>query len=135
MSKSYGNTINMFASKKELKKQVMSIVTDSTPLEEPKNPDNNIAKIYALFASIEKQNELKEKFLAGNFGYGHAKTELLNAILEYFGEAREKREKLVENRAYVEEVLHEGAKKARAIAREKVMRAKEAVGLIGNAYK
>ena len=135
MSKSYGNTINMFASKKELKKQVMSIVTDSTPLEEPKNPDNNIAKIYALFASIEKQNELKEKFLAGNFGYGHAKTELLNAILEYFGEAREKREKLVENRAYVEEVLHEGAKKARAIAREKVIRAKEAVGLIGNAYR
>lgn len=135
MSKSYGNTINMFASKKELKKQVMSIVTDSTPLEEPKNPDNNIAKIYALFASIEKQNELKEKFLAGNFGYGHAKTELLNAILEYFGEAREKREKLVENRAYVEEVLYEGAKKARAIAREKVIRAKEAVGLIGNAYR
>ena len=59
----------MFASKKELKKQVMSIVTDSTPLEEPKDPNNNIAKLYALFASIEKQNELKEKFLAGNFGY------------------------------------------------------------------
>ena len=135
MSKSYGNTINMFASKKELKKQVMSIVTDSTHLEEPKDPNNNIAKLYALFASIEKQNELKEKFLTGNFGYGHAKTELLNAILEYFGEARERREHLVENSDYVQEVLNEGAKKARAIAREKIMRAKEAVGLIGNAYK
>lgn len=72
----------------------MSIVTDSTPLEEPKNPDNNISKIYALFNNIDKQNELKDKFLAGNFGYGHAKTELLNSILEYFGKAREKEKNL-----------------------------------------
>ena len=135
MSKSYGNTINMFASKKDLKKQIMSIVTDSTPLEEPKNPDNNIAKLYALFASIEKQNEMKEKFLAGNYGYGHAKTELLNAVLEYFGEARERREKLAQDMNYIHDVLFEGGKKARAIAQEKVMKAKEAVGIIGNMYK
>ena len=105
MSKSYGNTINMFASKKELKKQVMSIVTDSTPLEDPKDPNNNVAKLYALFASIEKQNEMKEKFLAGNYGYGHAKTEVLNAILEYFGEARERREELAKDTDYINEVL------------------------------
>ena len=135
MSKSYGNTINMFASKKELKKQVMSIVTDSTPLEDPKDPNNNVAKLYALFASIEKQNEMKEKFLAGNYGYGYAKTEVLNAILEYFGEARERREELAKDTDYINEVLYEGGKKARAIAQEKIMKAKEAVGIIGNLYK
>ena len=134
MSKSYNNTITMFATKKKLKEQVMSIVTDSTPLEEPKNPDNNVAKLYALFNNVEKQNELKDKFLAGNFGYGHAKTELLNSILEYFGEARERREKLVQDMDYVKDVLNEGSKKARAIAIEKIKKAKEAVGLVGNIY-
>lgn len=134
MSKSYGNTINMFATKNELKKQVMSIVTDSTPLEEPKNPDNNIAKLYALFTNIDKQNELKEKFLAGNFGYGHAKTELLNEILNYFGDAREKREHLKKNMDEVHDILKEGSKKARAIAIEKIKKAKEIVGLVGNIY-
>lgn len=64
MSKSYGNIINMFASKKQLKQQVMSIVTDSTPLEEPKRSNNNIATIYALFNNIDKQNELKRKILS-----------------------------------------------------------------------
>ncbi|MGL4641749.1 tryptophan--tRNA ligase [Cetobacterium sp.] len=135
MSKSYGNTINMFASKKELKKQVMSIVTDSTPLEEPKNPDNNIVKLYELFATKEAVEEMKAKFVAGNYGYGHAKTELLNAILDYFKDAREKREELANNMEYVEEVLAKGATKARAIAREKLTAAKIAVGLAGNAYR
>ena len=135
MSKSYGNTINMFASKKELKKQVMSIVTDSTPLEEPKNPDNNITKLYELFATKEQVEEMKAKFVAGNYGYGHAKNELLNAILEYFKEARERREELVNNMDYVKEVLTKGSIKARAIAKEKITKAKVAVGLAGNAYK
>ncbi len=135
MSKSYGNTINMFASKKELKKQVMSIVTDSTPLEEPKDPNNNIVKLYELFATKEQVEEMKAKFIAGNYGYGHAKTELLNAILDYFQEAREKREELVNNIEYVETVLAKGAEKARAIAREKITAAKKAVGLAGNAYR
>jgi len=134
MSKSYNNTINMFVTKKKLKEQVMSIVTDSTPLEEPKNPDNNISKLYALFNNIDKQNELKDKFLAGNFGYGHAKTELLNSILEYFAVAREKREALEKDMDYVKDVLNEGSKKARAIAIEKVQKAKEIVGLVGNIY-
>ncbi|MEG0070059.1 tryptophan--tRNA ligase [Cetobacterium sp.] len=135
MSKSYGNTINMFASKKELKKQVMSIVTDSTPLEESKNPDNNITKLYELFATKEQVEEMKAKFVAGNYGYGHAKTELLNAILDYFKDARERREELVNNMQYVEEVLAKGAIKARALAKEKITKAKLAVGLAGNAYK
>lgn len=135
MSKSYGNTINMFASKKELKKQVMSIVTDSTPLEEPKDPNNNIVKLYELFATKEQVETMKQNFLAGNYGYGHAKTELLNAILEYFKEARERREELSKNREYVEEILRKGAEKARSIAKEKIQKAKEAVGLLGNIYK
>lgn len=135
MSKSYGNTINMFASKKELKKQVMSIVTDSTPLEESKNPDNNITKLYELFATKEQVEEMKAKFVAGNYGYGHAKTELLNAILDYFKDARERREELVNNMEYVEEVLAKGAIKARTLAKEKITKAKLAVGLAGNAYK
>ncbi|MGL6025327.1 MAG: tryptophan--tRNA ligase [Cetobacterium sp.] len=135
MSKSYGNTINMFASKKELKKQVMSIVSDSTPLESPKNPDNNIVKLYELFASAEEVETMKNNFIAGNYGYGHAKTELLDAILEYFKNAREKREELANNMDYVEEVLAKGAAKARAIAQEKITATKIAVGLAGNAYK
>lgn len=134
MSKSYNNTINMFASKKELKKQVMSIVTDSTPLEEPKNPDNNITQLYSLFASKEKVEEMKEKFRAGNYGYGHAKNELLEAILEYFKDARERREELVNNPELVKEILREGAEKARDRAKEKMIKIKTAVGLLGNRY-
>ncbi len=135
MSKSYGNTIQMFASKAELKKQVMSIVTDSTPLEEPKDPDNNITKLYELFASKEEVEEMKRKFAEGGYGYGHGKIELLNKILEYFGEARAKREELVKNPEYLEKVLKEGAEKARKIAGAKLIEVKKAVGLIGDIYK
>jgi tryptophanyl-tRNA synthetase len=135
MSKSYGNTIEMFASKKELKKQVMSIVTDSTPLEDPKDPDNNITQLYKLFASEEKVEEMKQKFTAGGYGYGHAKKELLEAILEYFGEARAKREELAKNPEYVETILKKGREKARSIARAKVDLVKKTVGLSGNNYR
>lgn len=135
MSKSYGNTIQMFATKAELKKQVMSIVTDSTPLEEPKDPENNITKLYELFATKEELAEMKRKFSEGGYGYGHGKTELLNKILEYFGEARAKREELVKNPEYLEEVLRKGAKKARAMAIEKLKEVKKVVGLIGDVYK
>lgn len=134
MSKSYGNTINMFAPKKVLKKQVMSIVTDSTPLEEPKNPDNNVSQLYKLFVTEEKYQEMREKFKAGGYGYGHAKKELLEAILEYFKEARARREELEKNPSYVEEVLKKGALKARTIAIKKVTEAKKIVGLMGNVY-
>ncbi|TDT70562.1 tryptophanyl-tRNA synthetase [Hypnocyclicus thermotrophus] len=134
MSKSYGNTIQMFASKKELKKQVMGIVTDSTPLEEPKNPDNNITKLYELFATKEEVEEMKNKFLTGGYGYGHAKNELLAKILEYFGEARAKREELIKNPEYVQKVLKQGAEKARDIASKKMIEIKKSVGLSGNIY-
>lgn len=134
MSKSYGNTINMFAPKNVLKKQVMSIVTDSAELEEPKNPDNNISQLYKLFASEEKYQEMRSKFMAGGYGYGHAKKELLEAILEYFKDARARREELEKNPDYVEEVLRKGALKAREIAVKKITEAKKIVGLMGNIY-
>ncbi len=134
MSKSYGNTINMFAPKNVLKKQVMSIVTDSAELEEPKNPDNNITQLYKLFVSEEKYQEMRNKFMAGGYGYGHAKKELLEAILEYFKDARTRREELEKNPEYVEEVLRKGALKAREIAIKKIIEAKKIVGLMGNIY-
>lgn len=134
MSKSYGNTIQMFASKNELKKQIMAIVTDSTPLEEPKDPDNNITKLYELFASKEEVAEMKRKFSEGGYGYGHGKTELLNKILEYFGEARAKREELAKDKEYLDRVLKEGAEKARKIASAKMTEVKKAVGLVGHIY-
>lgn len=134
MSKSYGNTINMFAPKNVLKKQVMSIVTDSAELEAPKNPDNNISQIYKLFVSEEKYQEMRAKFMAGGYGYGHAKKELLEAILEYFKDARARREELEKNPEYIEEVLRKGALKAREIARKKITEAKQIVGLMGNVY-
>ncbi|MFR4519208.1 MAG: tryptophan--tRNA ligase, partial [Fusobacterium sp.] len=135
MSKSYGNVINMFAPKNVLKKQVMSIVTDSTPLEEPKDPNNNVMALYRLFATKEQAKEMEEKFLAGNYGYGHAKKELLEAILNYFAEARTKREELAKHPEYVDEILRKGAEKARAIASKKIAEAKKIVGLMGNIYR
>ncbi len=135
MSKSYGNVINMFAPKNVLKKQVMSIITDSTPLEEPKDPNNNVMALYRLFATKEQAKEMEEKFLAGNYGYGHAKKELLEAILNYFAEARAKREELAKHPEYVDEILRKGAEKARAIASRKIAEAKKIVGLMGNIYR
>ena len=124
MSKSYGNVINMFGSKKQLKKQIMSIVTDSTPLEQPKNPDNNITKLYSL----------KEKFLAGNFGYGHAKSELFDKFMDYFAPFQKKREELLQNMDYVNEILKKGALKAREIATKKVDEVRDVVGIMKKSY-
>ena len=134
MSKSYRNVINMFGSKKQLKKQIMNIVTDSTPLEEPKNPDNNITKLYSLFATEEEVNTLKEKFLAGNFGYGHAKTELFDKFMDYFAPFQKKREELLQNTDYVNEILKKGALKAREIATKKVDEVRDAVGIMKKSY-
>ncbi len=135
MSKSYGNTIEMFADEKTLKKQIGAIVTDSKALEEPKNPDNcNIFTLYKLFATEQQQAELSAKYKAGNFGYGHAKKELLEIVLEYFKPYREKRAYLSENIGEVERILKEGSEKAREIAIAKIKKVKSAVGLVGNIY-
>lgn len=130
MSKSYGNTIGIFDEGKTLKKKVMSIETDSTPLDKPKDPEScNVFALIRLFAEEEKKEEIANNYRAGGYGYGHAKKELLAMITDYFAEAREKRRKLAENPNKVREILREGGKKARARA-EKVMKpVRKATGL------
>lgn len=130
MSKSYGNIIEIFAPEKQLKKQVMGVVTDSTPLEEPKDPlKDNVYKLYSYFATEEEKNSLAEKYHAGGFGYGDAKKLLLGKVLEHFKPFRDKREELKNNMDYVHEVLRKGAERARITASSVMQEVKEAVGL------
>jgi tryptophanyl-tRNA synthetase len=130
MSKSYNNTIEIFTEGKPLKKQVMKIVTDSKQLEDPKDPETcNVFALYRLFASEEEQADLAARYRAGGMGYGHAKTELLEKINEHFGPMREKRTELAGELDYVEDVLRQGAEKARALARETLEMARQAAGL------
>lgn len=131
MSKSYGNTIDIFSDYKTLKTRVMSIVTDSTPLEEPKDPDTStIVALYKLVATPEEVEEMRRKFLAGGYGYGHAKKELLEKIWHYFQPYREKREELEKNQDYVRKVLYEGALKARESAELVMQRVRSAAGVL-----
>ncbi len=130
MSKSYDNTIEMFAAKKKLKKSVMGIVTDSKTVEEPKDPEGNtVYQLYQLVASPEEVAAMAERFRAGGFGYGDAKKELLARILEYFGPLREKREELAKDTEIVTDVLADGAKRARAVADRTLERVRKAVGI------
>lgn len=117
MSKSYGNVITMFADEKTLKKQVMGIVTDSTPVESPKEPDNDtIYKLYSYFATAGEKKDLADKYRAGGFGYGDAKKALLEKLMEHFKPFREEREKLKQDLGHVKSILKAGAEKAREVA-------------------
>jgi len=130
MSKSYGNTIGIFDEGKALKKKVMSIQTDSTPLEDPKDPDTcNVFALIKLFANEEKQNEIAEKYRNGGYGYGHAKKELLGLINDYFAEAKERRKELAKKPEYIRDVLREGGKKARERAETVMEPVRSATGL------
>ena len=130
MSKSRENIINIFLPEKELKKQVMSIETDSTPLEEPKNPDTcKVFTIYSLIATENKTQALREKYLAGNFGYGHAKTELLNLILETYVKEREILAYYMDNLPELEKKLQEGAEKTKKVAQETLQRVRKSLGM------
>lgn len=129
MSKSYNNTIDIFLPEKELKKQVMSIVTDSTPLEQPKNPDtDNVFAIYSLLATDEQRNALRAKYLAGNFGYGHAKQELLQLILEKYKKEREAFAFFMANPEELDKKLERGEAKARVIAHQVLDRVRTKLG-------
>lgn len=133
MSKSYGNTIGIFDEGKTLKKKVMSIETDSTPLDEPKDPEScNVFALIKLFADEETKEEIAGKYRAGGYGYGHAKKELLGMITDYFAEARERRKELQKNEDYVIDVLKEGGKKARERAETVMKPVREATGIIRN---
>ncbi|RPG59026.1 MAG: tryptophan--tRNA ligase [Flavobacteriales bacterium TMED191] len=131
MSKSYGNTIDVFEDEKRLKKQIMSIKTDSKGLEEPKNPDEcNVFQIYKLIGSKVQVEDLKLKYLKGGYGYGHAKKELFNLILENFKEPRNNYKRLINEPDVVNHELTNGAKKASEIAKNVLRKVKSNLGLM-----
>jgi len=132
MSKSYGNTIEIFAEGKPLERSVMGIKTDSTPMGQPLNPDNcTVFTLFSLFATEAEKEALAADYRAGQIGYGGAKKLLTTKINECFGPAREKRKGLAKEPHYVEEVLREGARKARAEAQATMALVREAVGMVG----
>lgn len=129
MSKSYGNIIDVFLAPKQLKKQVMSIETDSTPLEEPKDPDTcNVFALYKIMANDAQIEQMRANYTGGNYGYGHAKLALLELITEQFSEQREKFNHYMENTDLIEAEFKKGAEKARPIAQEVLGRVKGKLG-------
>lgn len=130
MSKSYDNTIQLFEEPAALKKKIMRIVMDSTPLEAPKPVENNsVLALYKLVASEADYQTMVDDHLRGGIGYGEFKKRLLEAMLAHFAPFRERRAEIVADPAYVNRVLAEGAEKARAIARQTLNRVRAAVGL------
>ncbi len=130
MSKSYGNTIEIFADEKAMKKKIMGIVTDSTPVEEPKDPEaSSIYQLYKLFATPEQAKAMAEKFRAGGTGYGDFKKELFGTVWEYFAPMRARRAELEAEPAHVDEVLRRGAGHANKLAAAVMARVETAVGL------
>lgn len=129
MSKSYHNTIDIFLPEKDLRKQIMRIVTDSTPLEAPKNPNNcTVFKLYSLLASPEQVNEMRENYLRGGYGYGQAKQALFEMILERFKEERKRYQELQNHPEEVERILRKGSEKAREVATKVLNRVRKAFG-------
>ncbi len=130
MSKSYGNTIGIFEPETSVKKKIMKIVTDSVPVEEPKDPDKcNVFALLKLVASPDELGEWDSKYRSGGMGYGQAKKRLAELLLDYFRPFRQKRDELENNIDHVREVLAGGAERARAVAGETLEKARQAVGL------
>lgn len=130
MSKSYNNTIELFGNEKAIRKKIMSIPTDSTPMEDPKDPDKcNIFALFKLFSNEQQVADLAAKYRAGNFGYGHAKQALFEAYMDYFAPMRRRREELEKEPGYIDEVLRKGAEKANAVAAQTMDEVYRAVGL------
>jgi tryptophanyl-tRNA synthetase len=130
MSKTYGNTIDIFGDEKETRKRVMSIVTDSTPVAAPKNPDNStIVQLYSLFASAAEVNEMRERFRAGGTGYGEFKKQLFEKLWDFFAPMWKRREEILADTSYIDDVLERGGKRANEIADAVMARVRAAVGL------
>ena len=130
MSKSYGNNIDIFGEEKETRKRVMSIVTDSTPVEAPKDPDKStIVQLYSLFASKDEIANMRDRFKKGGTGYGDFKKQLFEKLWEYFAPMRKRREEILSDKAYVDKVLVQGAQRANEIADKVMTRVRKAVGL------
>ncbi|HYF67691.1 MAG TPA: tryptophan--tRNA ligase [Ohtaekwangia sp.] len=129
MSKSYGNTVDIFLPEKELLKQLKSIKTDSTPIEEPKDPDaDNVFALYSLLANDDQKASLRQKYLAGNFGYGHAKQELFELIIQKFAKEREAFNFYMSNTAALDQKLEQGEAKARVVAHDVLGRVRKKLG-------
>ncbi len=132
MSKSYDNTIEIFEPEKQLTRKVMRIVTDSTPVEEPKNPEKcNVFALLKLVAEPEELAEWDQKYRSGGIGYGTVKKRLAELLIEYFKPYRQKRAELGKNLDFIEAVLKAGAERARAVARQTLDKVRSAVGLGG----
>jgi tryptophanyl-tRNA synthetase len=130
MSKSYGNNIDIFGDEKEMRKRVMSIVTDSTPVEEPKDPaKSTIFKLYSLVSSKDEIAAMREQFLKGGTGYGDFKKQLFEKLWEYFAPMRKRREEILADKSYIDDVLEKGATRANEIADQVMKRVRNAVGL------
>jgi tryptophanyl-tRNA synthetase len=129
MSKSYGNIIDIFLPDKELLKQIKTIVTDSTPLEEPKNPDkDNVFAIYKLIATSEQTADLRKKYVGGNYGYGHAKQELYELIVQKFAKERDAFNFYYSNPDELDKKLKQGEDRASVIAHATLKRVREKLG-------
>jgi tryptophanyl-tRNA synthetase len=130
MSKSYGNNIDIFGDEKDTRKRVMSIITDSTRVDAPKDPTNStIFKLYSLVASKDEIVAMRERFLKGGTGYGEFKKQLFERLWEYFAPMRKRREEILSDKSYIDDILARGAKRANEIANPVMERVREAVGL------
>jgi tryptophanyl-tRNA synthetase len=130
MSKSYGNNIDIFAEEKEMRKRVMSIVTDSAAVEAPKDPaKSTIFKLYSLVASTDELAEMRKQFLKGGTGYGDFKNRLFEKLWQYFAPMRKRREEILKDKSYIDDGLARGAKYANEIADQVMERVRKAVGL------
>src|SRR6516164_3601720 len=130
MSKSYGNNIDIFGDENETRKRVMNIVTDSTPVEAPKDPEKStIVQLYSLFASKDEIANMRERFKRGGTGYGDFKKELFAKLWEYFAPMRKRREGILRDKGYIDNVLARGAKRANEIAGQVMERVRKAIGL------
>ncbi len=130
MSKSYGNTLEVFEEPAVLRKKIMRIVTDSRPVDQPKDPESDhLFQLYSLFASPQQQQEMAERYRRGGFGYGEVKKALADLAVEYFAEARQRRQELAARPKQIEEILGDGAATARRKAAEVLLRAQQACGV------
>ncbi len=130
MSKSYDNTIEIFLDEKTLRQRVMSIVTDSTPVDQPKDPETcNLFAVYRHFAPPERVAEVRKLYIEGGAAYGTIKKELVGILWEFFRDAREERARLAEDPQHIRNILTRGAEKARAIAMDTIKTVRERVGM------
>jgi len=130
MSKSYGNNIDIFGDEKEMRRRVMGIVTDSTPVDAPKDPSNStILRLYSLVASKDEIAQMQERFLKGGTGYGDFKKQLFERLWEYFAPMRKRRAEILSDKSYVDGILARGAQRANEIADQVMERVRVGVGL------